>query len=74
VIAPNAYIASGVELGSALTDKNLARIDALPPKAFHAEPLARGIAPISRRSACLLVRHGALSKLLNLHLIRVARV
>ncbi len=48
VIAPDADIAARVEFGAALTDEDLAAVDALTAKALHAETLTGAIATVAR--------------------------
>jgi len=48
VVATDAYVCAGVKFGSALTDEDLAAVDALTAKALHAETLTGAIATVAR--------------------------
>jgi hypothetical protein len=46
VVAASPDVFARLMLGAALTDQNRARVNELPPKAFHAEPLPVGITAV----------------------------
>src|SRR6478752_5883063 len=48
VVAAETDILAGVHLGAALADQNIARQDLLAAEALHAQPLAVGIAAVTR--------------------------
>src|SRR5882757_6833579 len=57
VVAADADILAGVHLGAALPDQDVAGQDLLAAEAFYAQPLARGIAAVTRGAACFFVCH-----------------
>src|SRR5512137_256065 len=57
VVAPNADVVARMELGPALANDDLTRLDALAAVHLHAEALGLGVAAVSGRSACFLVCH-----------------
>jgi hypothetical protein len=46
VVAASPDVFARLMLGAALTDQNRARVDELPPKTLHAEPLPVGITAV----------------------------
>jgi hypothetical protein len=46
-----------MELGTALAANDVAGFDLLAAEHLHAEPLARRVATVARRTACFLVSH-----------------
>src|SRR6478752_2921896 len=48
VVAAETDVLAGVHLGAALADQNIARQDLLAAEALHAQPLAVGIAAVTR--------------------------
>src|SRR5262245_38872340 len=60
VVAADADIVTGVHLGAALTDQDVAREDLLAAEALHTQPLALRIAAVTRRAACFLMCHDEL--------------
>src|SRR5579872_2583911 len=60
VIAAHADIFTGMDLGAALADQDIAAKDGFAAEFLDAEATAFGIAPIARGTACFLMRHGTL--------------
>src|SRR5215469_2057133 len=58
VILADADVEPGMPLGAALAGKNIAGECQLASVEFQAEAAACRVAPVARRTACLLVRHG----------------
>jgi hypothetical protein len=48
VIATTTYAVTGMEVGAALPDDDLASIDQLPAEPLYSEPLSIGIAAVTR--------------------------
>jgi len=57
VITAAADSGPGVEVGAALADQDLARVDPLAAEPLHAQPLSRGVAPVAAGRRALLVCH-----------------
>src|SRR5258708_31331451 len=57
VIAADADMPAGMELGAALADDDVARDHGLAAELLDAEAAARRIAPVARGAACFLMRH-----------------
>jgi hypothetical protein len=57
VILADTDVLTGMELGAALTDEDVARRDELAAIAFDAEAFRFGIAAVARTAACFLVCH-----------------
>ena len=58
VVAATADAVTGVEVGAALADEDLAGLDDLAAEALHAEELRVGVATVARGARALLVSHG----------------
>src|SRR5262245_3255978 len=58
VVLADTDVAAGMPLGAALARENIAGDDALAAEQLDAEALRIRVAPVARRSACLLVSHG----------------
>src|SRR5205085_9438649 len=67
VIFAGADITAGMPFGAALARKDIASEHDLAAGRLQAEPPARRVAAVSRRSACFLVRHRFLSNSLTLY-------
>src|SRR5690349_21472247 len=61
VILAGADIVTGVPFGAALARKDIAGEHDRAAGRLQAEPPARRVTAVSRRSACFLMRHGVLS-------------
>src|SRR3954465_3002159 len=57
VVAATADVDAGVEVGAALADEDLARVDDLAAEALHAEALRVGVATVAGGACALLVCH-----------------
>src|SRR4051794_32577713 len=57
VVAAAADVVAGVEVGAALADQDLARVDLLATEALDPEPLGVGVAAVARGGRALLVCH-----------------
>src|SRR5215470_11730624 len=57
VVAADADILSGIHLGAALTNQDVAGEDLLAAVALHAQALAVRVAAVARGAACFLVCH-----------------
>src|SRR5215204_6298488 len=58
VVTAAAYTEPGVEVGAALPDDDLARVDDLAAEPLDAEALRVGVAPVAGGRRALLVSHG----------------
>src|SRR5215471_3423353 len=67
VIFAGTDIMAGVPFGTALARKDIAGEHDLAAGRLQAEPLARRVAAVSRRSACFFVRHSGLSNSLTVY-------
>ena len=61
MVASQAHVLSGVPLGSALSDNDVAGNDSLPSKLFNSQSFAAGVASVFDRSLSFLVSHEILS-------------
>src|SRR3954447_532724 len=61
VVAATADVHAGVEVGAALADQDLARVDGLAAEALHAEALSVGVAAVASGARSLFVCHGVFS-------------
>ncbi|MPN00999.1 hypothetical protein SDC9_148197 [bioreactor metagenome] len=55
VVAALAHVHTGVDVGAALTNQNVARQDLLPVRALHAQTLGVGVTAILGGAAALFV-------------------
>src|SRR6478735_8425090 len=58
VVTATTHALTGVELGPALPDDDLARVHRLPAEPLDPEPLGVGVAPVAGAGRALLVCHG----------------
>ncbi len=57
MVLAHADVLARMELGAALAHDHVARFDLLAAEQLDAEPLARRVATVARRTACFLVSH-----------------
>src|SRR5207247_8428993 len=57
VIPAASHAVPGVEMGAALADQDLARVDPLTAEPLDAQPLCRGVTPVAAGRCALLVCH-----------------
>jgi hypothetical protein len=58
VVPAHAYIAAGMPCGTALATNDVSGKRDLAARFLQAKATARGVAAVTRRSACFFVRHG----------------